>query len=297
MTYDIRDRLTNSVDANGVSINTSYDNLNRPLTRTYPDTGVEFFGYTLNVSGPTSYTNQIGNIVQYAYDALSRKTNEVYVGVTTNKFAYDGAGDLLTLTDGKNQTTAWNYDAYGRVTNKLDAASNIILVYQYDTDNRLTSRWSIAKGTTLYGYDNVGNLTSVNYSNAMVAMTNLSLSYDALNRLTNMVDAVGTTAYSYDAAGQLLSEGGLWPNDTVSYTYVNRLRTGLSVQSPNSTAWSQGYGYDDARRLTSLSSPAGTFGYEYDPVQLQRVDGLTLPNGAYITNTFDSRHAKSQQNY
>jgi hypothetical protein len=28
-----------------------------------------------------------------------------------------------------------------------------------------------------------------------------------------MVDGVGTTAYGYDAVGQLLSEGGLWPND------------------------------------------------------------------------------------
>ena len=45
-----------------------------------------------------------------------------------------------------------------------------------------------------------------------------------LNRLTNMVDAVGVTAYTYDAVGQLLSEGGLWPDDTVSFTYTNRLR-------------------------------------------------------------------------
>jgi len=33
------------------------------------------------------------------------------------------------------------------------------------------------------------------------------------DRLTSMVDAVGTTAYAYDQVGQLLSEGGLWPNN------------------------------------------------------------------------------------
>ncbi len=38
------------------------DNLNRPLSRGYPDGGVEHWGYTLNVSGATSYTNQIGNV-------------------------------------------------------------------------------------------------------------------------------------------------------------------------------------------------------------------------------------------
>ena len=36
-----------------------------------------------------------------------------------------------------------------------------------------------------------------------------------------MVDGVGTTRYTYDAAGQLLSEDGPWDNDTVSYSYNN----------------------------------------------------------------------------
>jgi hypothetical protein len=43
----------------------------------------------------------------------------------------------------------------------------------------------------------VGNLTNVDYSLGTVAMTNLNLAYDKLNRLTNMIDAVGTTVYSY----------------------------------------------------------------------------------------------------
>jgi len=67
--------------------------------------------------------------------------------------------------------------------------------------------------------------------------------------------------YSYDAASQLLSEGGLWADDTVSYTHQNRLRTGLSLLAPNASAWIESYSYDSARRLTSLSSPAGLFSY------------------------------------
>ena len=43
-----------------------------------------------------------------------------------------------------------------------------------------------------------------------------------------------------------------------------------------------------ARRLTSVISPAGEFDYAYNPVQLQRVDELWLPNGAVITNGYDS---------
>jgi YD repeat-containing protein len=75
------------------------------------------------------------------------------------------------------------------------------------------------------------------------------LSYDALNRVTSMVDAVGTTVYAYDAVGQVLSEDGPWTDDTVSYTYTNRLRIGMSLLSPDGTAWGQSYAYDLPREI------------------------------------------------
>jgi len=289
-TYDIIDRTTNVIDANGLSVATTYDNLNRPVNRSYPDNGVERWGYTTNISGPTGYTNQITNVVTYAYDALSRKTNEVYVGVTTNAFVYDGAGDMLTLTDGKSQTTSWLYDQYGNVTNKLDANNTNLFVYKYDADNRLTNRWSVARGTTVYRYDAGGNLTNVDYSGGTVTMSSVYLAYDMLNRLKSMVTAgTFTNSYAYDSVSELTNEVGPWANDTVSYTYANRLRTGLSLSQP-SGSWSQSYGYDVTRRMTNVTSQAGAFGYVYGAPSAASalVDGITLPNGAKITNTFDS---------
>src|SRR5213596_368949 len=115
--FDILDRATNSVDANGVSMVSTYDNLHRLLTRTYPDNGQEKFVYTANVAWVTSYTNQLGsNVFNYAYDSRGLKTNEIAVGIYTNGFTYNGAGDLLTLKDGKSQTTSWKFDQFGRVT-------------------------------------------------------------------------------------------------------------------------------------------------------------------------------------
>ena len=85
---------------------------------------------------------------------------------------------LLSLTDGKSQTTRWNYDEYGRVTNKLDRAGTEVLRYKYDADSRLTNRWSIEKGNTYFAHDPVGNLTTIDYP----ASPDVSFSYDALNR-------------------------------------------------------------------------------------------------------------------
>jgi YD repeat-containing protein len=145
-----------------------------------------------------------------------------------------------------------------------------------------------------------GKLTAVSYP----ASTSLSFGYDALSRLTSMVDAAGTTSYGYDSLNRLLSEDGPWASDTVSYCYSNaRLRSALTLVEPNASAWTQSYGYDGAKRLSSLASPAGTFSYSYctglgaGTWDSPLVKKLTLPSSAYITNTFDTNLARLTGTY
>ncbi|MHB8521579.1 MAG: RHS repeat-associated core domain-containing protein [Limisphaerales bacterium] len=281
--FDNEDRPTNVVDANGVSTTRTFDHLGRVLSRTYPDTGVEQFAY--NFSGLTFYTNQIGKIWQHAYDAAGRKTNELTPNNERLKSTYNAAGDLLTLTDGKNQTTTWGYDAYGRVISKKDANNTQMLTYNYDANGRVTNRWSSAKNNTAYGYDAVGHLLTITYP----VSHSITYSYDALNRLTTMVDAAGTNTYTYSSAGDLASEDGPWPNDTVSYSYhasVPHLRVGLTLQQPSGN-WSQVYGYDSGDRLKTVTSSAGTFVYTYQGAG-SLVASATLPNATYYTNYFDA---------
>jgi RHS repeat-associated protein len=280
--FDILDRTQTNIDASGVTVTMTYDNLNRLLTRTYPDSGVEHFGYS--ALGLVAYTNQLNQPTLFAYDAAQRELFETNANQELTQYTYNPAGDLLTLTDGKNQTTTWHYDSFGMVSNKLDAANNTILTYHYDADLRLTNRNSISKGNTYYGYDAAGNLTSVTYP----VSPSITLAYDALNRRTNMVDAVGTTHYGYDNAGELLSEGGLWNDDTVSYSYNNRLRTSLNIQQPDADGWTQYYAYDGAMRMTNITTPAGTYGYTYDGTRKLKVANLQFPNSAYFTNSYDS---------
>ena len=249
--------------------------------RGYPDGGTEKFGYS--ALGLIAYTNQIGLSNFFAYDAAARKTFETNANGEVLRYTNNAAGDLLSLTDGKLQTTRWTYDQYGRVTNKLDQVGTVILKYAYDPDNRLTNRWSAAKGNTAYAYDFVGNLTNINYP----ASPDVTLQYDWLNRLTNMVDAAGTTKYTYTAGNQLLTEDGPFASDTVTNTYRNRLRVALSLQQPTG-AWTNGFAYDAAWRLTNVVSPAGSHVYTLggsgpgSPL----IKKLLLPNTSYITNTY-----------
>jgi RHS repeat-associated protein len=281
--FDVLNRPVYVTDANGVMVTNIYDNLNRLLTRGYPDGGVEKFGYSAR--GLTSYANQISLTNFFAYDELGRKTYETNANNEILKYTNNAAGDLLSLTDGKSQTTKWNYDLYGRVSNKVDQTGTEILRYTYDAYSRLLSRWSTAKGTTYYTNDPVGNLTSVNYPSS----TDVTLQYDWLNRLTNMVDAAGTTKYTYTAGNQLLTEDGPFGSDTVTNTYANRWRTALSVQQPTGT-WTNKFVYDLAARLTNVTSQAGAFGYTLGASSTgsRLVKKVLLPNTSYITNTFDS---------
>ncbi len=280
--YDIHDRATNSLDANAIAVSSVFDDLGRVTIRSYPDGGSEKFGYSTR--GLVAYTNQLGLVTRYGYDAAGRKTAETNANNEVTLFSYKPSGDLFTLTDGKSQTTTWKYDGYGRVTNKLDHLGTNLFFYAYDPNGRLTNRTSAARGSTAYRYDPVGNLTNIAYP-ATAAVT---LRYDALNRLTNMVDASGSTAYSYDAVGQVLSEDGPWADDTVSYTYTNRLRARLTATLPHASPWEQTYGYDEGNRLYSLTSPAGGFSYVYQTNRQSLVQALNLPSGAKITNAFDS---------
>ncbi len=91
-------------------------NLGRVRTRGYPDGGVEAFGWSSR--GMTFHTNQIGMTNFYALDEASRKIFETNGNYEVICYTNNAAGDLLSITDRKNQTTRFGCDEYGRATNK-----------------------------------------------------------------------------------------------------------------------------------------------------------------------------------
>ncbi len=283
-TFDEYGRLASATDRSNVETTFEYDVLGRMTNRTIFDwttPSVEQFTWTAR--GMTNHIDELGRTNWFVHDALGRLLYKTNAENQVLRFTYNPADQLLTLTDGKDQMTKWNYDFEGRVTNKVDQANTVVFRYKYDADSRLTNRWTAAKGDTFYSYDPIGNLTSVDYPGTLLDIT---LQYDPLDRLTNMLDAVGTTKFTYTDAGQLLSEDGPWANDTVSYGYTHRQRTLMSVLQPNASPWTQSYGYDGISRLSSVASAAGNFDYGYLSGISDRVQDLYLPSSA-IYNQYD----------
>ncbi len=109
-----------------------------------------------------------------------------------------------------------------------------------------------------------------------------------------MIDASGTTIYSYLAGGLLYTEDGPWASDTLTNLYWNGMRTNLSLQQPTGV-WTNRFGWDAAKRLTNVTSQAGSFTNEYfagvggaSGYSSHLIKRLLLPNLSIITNDFDS---------
>jgi RHS repeat-associated protein len=283
VTFDDEDRPVYTIDANGVTVTNTYDVLGRVLTRGYPDGGAESFGYSAR--GMIAATNQVGFVTDFGLDQAGRRNFETNANSERLQYYYTPAGDLTNLVDGGGHSVTGAFDPYGRLTNKLDQTGTQILSYQYDPAGRLTNRWSAAKGNTAYLCDPAGNVTNIVYP----VSHRVVFQYDALNRLTEMVDGVGTNTYTYTTGGQLATEGGVFANDILTNTYLNHLRVALSLAQP-SGSWTNGFGYDAAGRLTNVTSQAGSFGYTLggpSPTSLMPRK-ITLPNSSMITNYYDA---------
>jgi RHS repeat-associated protein len=295
LSYDAQDRPATLTNSLGVVVTSAWDALGRPLSRAWPG-GSEGWGDTTHVQGATSFTNANGGVVRYAYDPAGRLTNLVHVdsfglALSTNGFTYDPDGALTTLTDGNAKTTTWNRDAYGRVTRKVAPGAVTVWTNGFDANGQVTAPWTPVHGLATYGYDSVGNLlTETNAGRAF----GRGFAYDALNQVTNVVALAGsqgfTNRFAYTAAGELQAESGPWPSSTVTFAYTNGHRLRLDLQQPGAAKWVATYSYVEAWRMLAIASPVGTFGYGYaDPGGrlLAQPSGLTLPNYAYITNSYD----------
>ncbi|MGH7977780.1 MAG: RHS repeat-associated core domain-containing protein [Limisphaerales bacterium] len=307
--FDQYGRVYQSTDRNGITTTNAFDFLNRRIARQSfggesQQTGLETFEF--GPLGLTNYVDQLGHVTAYLLNQEGQTVAETNANNEVLRFSYNPANEMLSLTDGKGETTTWGYDQYGLVTNKMDASGITDFTYSYDADNRLTSRWTPAKGTTVYRYDPLGNLTNVDYSGGTTYTPSLRFAYDFLNRLTNMVDGIGATAFTWTPGNQLAGETGPWPDDAVSYTYNSvRQRSVISLLQPNAGPWTQTYTYDYLMRLSALMSPAGgnfaspvgVFSYDYSSAleQPYQVNMPPAPNSEpHIYNGYDGMARKTE---
>ena len=326
-------------DARGSTVRTFYDRANRPvLTRSNPVTGNPSSGIdapgTHDITSTTeldpgglalSMTDGNGNTTRNAYDGLGRLVATVcdpadgdpvdpaapgfdVAGyrasgpdgpLVTN--LHDDAGNIVEVSDGKGQRTAFTYDGLARKTRTIrDPETAVERVDTAEFNALYQTRRIDAKGAvTLYRHDSRHRLTEVVYAPVGAAVTsahpdNRQIQYDRADRVLavafpNEANSLRATASTYDHLDRLTSETSagvthLYP----AYDKVgNRLR--VTYGRSGTTLVSA---YDSLNRLleceerSSAAVPSGRFTrYAYDAGG--KVTRKTLPNGTSSTSRFD----------
>src|SRR6266536_2916317 len=306
-TYDSSNRVRTVTDSDGYAVTTDYDNLDRPVTITYPD----------GTNQQLQYTQDFGQGLQTILDVTKSKdrrglwttrhynANRQMDSITdpqnrTTLFDWCACGSLNSITDPKNQTTTFNRDLQSRVTGKI-FADNTSVSYAYEnTTSRLKLMTDALNQTTNYQYFADDNVKQVSYTNAAHTTPTVSYTYDSnYNRLRTMIVGTGTTTYAYNpiasppalGAGQLASIDGALANDTITFGYdqIGRITTRSINGTANSVAWT----FDSLGRISSVVNKLGTFSYSYVDVT-NRLSNMTYPGGSssvytYFPNAQDKR--------
>jgi len=281
-TYDAVGRVATETEATGLTLSYDYTSLNSVSRITYPDGRYE--EYTYSTCCPRlrdSFRDRAGRLTLYEYDALKRLVAEVNPENGVTRYEYDADGNRTKLMDPNGNATTWTVDAENRMTHKTYADGKG-LSYAYDLAGLMTNRTNARGIATTYTYDANENRLTITYSDDTPGVTN---SYDAYNRLIQVVDGIGISTYTYDADPRLLTYDGPWQNDTITYTYdVLGQRTNLLVHGGSGPT---GYLYDELNRLTTVTVGTDAYSYTYTNANplVQRLD---RPNGSYSTYAYDS---------
>jgi RHS repeat-associated protein len=238
--YDERGRLTSTTDANGCTVESSYD-LNNNLLKTFSlDTKGHFQEATHNydysnrlISRETLDNDQIprkvhyqydlkghktacidecGNITHYEYDPLGREIKVILPPVfdenlnivnPTIKKKYDAQNHIIEQTDAKGLTTRTEYNARGNPTAIYYPHSTEKFVYNLDGSLKFSFQQPGLK--TVFHRDALGRILKVETFHNEKLFKESTFKYDAFHLLSVQESSGLNICYQYDPAGRLLS--------------------------------------------------------------------------------------------
>jgi len=299
--YDLNSNVTSFRNRAGQAIGLSYDALNRVTFKDLPGTEPDVtYGYdNLDLTSVT----QSGNAIGLTYDALDDLTDEngpegnmhsdynlsgwrtklTYPDGMYVSFNHLWTGEVLKITEngatsGVGVLASYAYDALGN-RSSITFGNGVVQSYAYDPVSRLktltnnlpntANDLTIGGSTTPITYNPAGQILSAPRSNDVYAWrgaVGVSRSYTTNGR--NQYSAAGPASFSYDANGNLTSDG------TNSYTYSseNRLTT-----APGTTL-----SYDPLGRLFQVAGSSTTrFGYD-GANMVAEYDGSNILQRRYV---------------
>ncbi|MCR9204234.1 MAG: hypothetical protein NXH75_06640, partial [Halobacteriovoraceae bacterium] len=309
--YDEEGLLFSKKDRNNLVTFYEYNDKNL-LTNRILESGKEYV-YEYDEAGRVLSIDDSQNSITYTYDEVGRVKTTSFEGAnqptftleneydfngnrTTLKtsegdfvYSYDELNRLKTVENPNNLVFETVYDSIGRRAEMI-IPNGTKVGYDYDKANRIKEISHLNGSTNLatfnYGYDDNGNITSVNTSRSALSNLSptLSYTYDAINQLisaTNPIQGQVDETFNYDNLGNRLrnqnqtqdavydESNRLLENQTHTYTYD--LEGNMTSKEDKGTGFLTQYTWDEENQLiqiierNSISTPATkTVNYVYD---------------------------------
>ncbi len=240
--------------------------------------------YTYDTNGNvTSVIDPQGNPTLYEYEPTFNRLTKITDALShVTRFTYNPAnGDLLTMTDPRNQTTTVTYNAVGQPISVTDPLNNVTN-FEYDTVGNLIATTDPVGNKTQRAYDVVSRLITLTDPRGK----STQFAYDPLDQVITITDALnGATGFTYDPNGNLLTLTDA-KSQTTTYTYdsMDRLKT-RKDSLPAHPA--ETYDYDLAGNLTRFTDRKNQqTNFTYDP--LDRQTTTSYADGTSVGLTYDA---------
>lgn len=256
--YDALGRKVSEQKGTESATTYAYDALGQLTSRGPPNSKVS---YEYDVLGNTTkLTYPSGRVVNYGFDDASQLTNLTDAALGTVSYGYDNRGNETSITLPNQVVESSTYDVNNRRTsvkiakgtdiiysknNAYSSVGNIIQQektgtgvstptledFSYDPLSRLTTQKKNSDGSALnaYGYDAVGNLTTINGtvqsfddSGKILTSGSKTFAYDGRNNRTSTTDssaAANNKNYNWSVNNLLTQVEKSSDSIVVSYAY------------------------------------------------------------------------------
>ncbi|WP_206758537.1 putative Ig domain-containing protein [Nostoc punctiforme] len=294
--YDTRGNVVRVVDALGNQTRMVYDDNNNLL----------------------QVTDANNLVTKYEYDDKSnlKSRTEQYCGCATvtpgtSYYTYDKFGNMETLVTPTGASMIMKYDSYGQMLSMKDGKGNLIQSFSYYANGLVRSETD-STGTTIYEYDDFGNLIQTTDPDGSITI----MEYYADGKLRRMVEDHGTPndtsddeifTFEYDKLGRekFVDYGdGIW----VKYDYEGAGGDWTKLEAPTIgkierkftpngklAGWITAdggtpmYKYDAAGRLFRETDASGNDVTEYSYDAAGRVTSVKdLQTGATTSKKYDA---------
>ena len=299
--YDALGRVVSETDENGSTTTYTYDKNGNVLTETDALSGVVTNTYDTR-GRVAATTDKLGATTTYTYDAAGNLRKEtdannayaVYLYDANNnliqytnrnnewvKYAYDCMNRQVKETNQLNHATEYEYDLAGNQTAVIDGNKNKT-VYTYDGLNRLVSKTNAEGGMFEYRYDSFGNTAGTTMYGGGDEKAATTYTYDAAGNLLTETSPLGSvTTYTHDKEGNVLTQVDENGKQT-AYTY-DKLYRMVSRKDADGTAT---FAYDKAGNMTSAKDGNGTVAFAFDA--LSRTTKVTNEDSTTTAYTYDA---------